>query len=61
MKLDFTRTKHFGRISNARLISSVFAQSTGVGAGYVGFVNGDALIGPSILVNWHLSYFAADP
>jgi O-antigen/teichoic acid export membrane protein len=44
-----SRTKHFGRLSIARLISSVSAQSTILGAGYAGFVSGGVLIGSRIL------------
>ena len=44
-----SRTKHFGRLSIARLISSVSAQSTVLGAGYAGFVSGGVLIGSRIL------------
>ena len=44
-----SRTKHFGRLSIARLISSVFAQSTRLGAGYAGFVSSSVLIGSGIL------------
>ena len=44
-----SRTKHFGRLSIARLISSIFAQSTVLGAGYAGFVSGGVLIGSRVL------------
>jgi O-antigen/teichoic acid export membrane protein len=44
-----SRTKHFGRLSIARLISSIFAQSTRLGAGYAGFASGGVLIGSGIL------------
>jgi O-antigen/teichoic acid export membrane protein len=44
-----SRTKHFGRLSIARLISSFTAQSTVLGAGYAGFVSGGALIGSRIV------------
>jgi len=44
-----SRTKHFGRLSIARIISSVVAQTTKLGAGFAGFVSGGVLIGTSIL------------
>ena len=44
-----SRTKHFGRLSIARLISSIFAQSTKLVAGYAGFVSGGVLIASGIL------------
>jgi len=44
-----SRTKHFGRLSVARVISSVVAQSAKLGAGFAGFVSGGILIGTSIL------------
>jgi len=44
-----SRTKHFGRLSIARVISSVVAQSTKLGAGFAGFVSGGVLIGTGIL------------
>jgi len=44
-----TRTKHFGRLSIAIIISSVVAQTTKLGAGFVGFVSGGILIGTTIL------------
>jgi O-antigen/teichoic acid export membrane protein len=44
-----SRTKHFGRLSIARLVSSVSAQSTVLGTGYAGFVSGGVLIGSRIL------------
>ena len=44
-----SRTKHFGRLSIARVISSVVAQTTKLGAGLAGFVSGGVLIGTGIL------------
>jgi len=44
-----SRTKHFGRLSIARFISSVFTQSTMLGAGYAGFASGVVLIGSRIV------------
>jgi len=44
-----SRTKHFGRLSIARVISSVVAQATKLGAGFAGFVSGGVLIGTGIL------------
>ncbi len=44
-----SRTKHFGRLSIARVISSVVAQSTKLGAGFAGFVSGGVLIATGIL------------
>ena len=44
-----SRTKHFGRLSIARVISSVVAQTTKLGAGFAGFVSGGVLIGTGIL------------
>jgi len=44
-----SRTKHFGRLSIARVISSVATQTTKLGAGFAGFVSGGALIGTGIL------------
>jgi O-antigen/teichoic acid export membrane protein len=44
-----SRTKHFGRLSIARVISSVVAQTTKLGAGFAGSVSGGVLIGTSIL------------
>jgi len=44
-----SRTKQFGRLSIARVISSVVAQSTKLGAGFAGFVSGGVLIGTGIL------------
>ncbi|MFV9646986.1 MAG: hypothetical protein ACNYWU_14275, partial [Desulfobacterales bacterium] len=35
-----SRTKHFGRLSIARIVSSVVAQTTKLGAGFAGFVSG---------------------
>jgi O-antigen/teichoic acid export membrane protein len=44
-----SRTKHFGRLSIARVVSSVVAQGTKLGAGFAGFVSGGVLIGTGIL------------
>jgi len=44
-----SRTKHFGRLSIARVISSVATQTTKLGAGFAGFVSGGVLIGTSLL------------
>ncbi|RLB77730.1 MAG: lipopolysaccharide biosynthesis protein, partial [Deltaproteobacteria bacterium] len=44
-----SRTKHFGRLSIARVISSVVTQTTKLGAGLAGFVSSGVLIGTGIL------------
>ncbi|MDL1960302.1 MAG: oligosaccharide flippase family protein [Deltaproteobacteria bacterium] len=44
-----SRTKHFGRLSIARVVSSVATQATKLGAGFAGFVSGGVLIGTGIL------------
>lgn len=44
-----SRTKHFGRLSIARVISSVVAQTTKLGAGFAGFVSGGVLLVATIL------------
>jgi len=44
-----SRTKHFGRLSIARVVSSVVAQTTKLGAGFSGFVSGGVLIGTGVL------------
>lgn len=44
-----SRTKRFGRLSIARVISSVVAQTTKLGAGFAGFVSGGILIGTRFL------------
>lgn len=44
-----SRTKHFGRLSIARVVSSVVAQGTKLGAGFAGFVSSGVLIGTGIL------------
>ncbi len=44
-----SRTKHFGRLSITRVVSSVVAQTTKLGAGFSGFVSGGVLIGTGIL------------
>lgn len=47
-----SRTKQFGRLSIARVLSSLVAQTTKLGAGFAGFVSGGALIGTTILGNF---------
>lgn len=44
-----SRTKHFGRLSIARVISSITTQAIKLGAGFAGFVSGGVLIGTGIL------------
>jgi lipopolysaccharide exporter len=44
-----SRTKHFGRLSVAQIISSLTTQTTKVAAGFAGFVSGGVLIGTSVL------------
>lgn len=44
-----SRTKHFGRLSVARVVSSVVTQTTKLGAGFSGLVSGGVLIGTGIL------------
>ena len=44
-----SRTKHFSRLSIARVVSSVATQITKLGAGFAGFVSGGVLIGTGIL------------
>jgi O-antigen/teichoic acid export membrane protein len=44
-----SRTKHFGRLSIARVVSSVVTQTTKLGTGFAGFVSGGVLIGTGIL------------
>ena len=44
-----TRTKHFGRISIIKIISSITTQSTKLTAGFAGFVSGGVLIITSML------------
>ena len=44
-----SRTKHFGRLSIARVVSSVVAQGTKLGAGFAGFVSSGVLIGTAAL------------
>jgi len=44
-----SRTKHFSRLSIARVVSSVVAQGTKLGSGFVGFISGGVLIGTNIL------------
>jgi len=46
-----SRTKHFGRLSIARVVSSVVAQTTKLGAGFAGFVSGGVLICTGIFGN----------
>lgn len=44
-----SRTKHFGRLSVAQIISSLTTQATKLAAGFAGFVSGGVLIGTSVL------------
>lgn len=44
-----SRTKHFGRLSVAQIISSLTKQTTKLAAGFAGFVSGGVLIGTSVL------------
>jgi len=44
-----SRTKHFGRLSIAQIISSLTTQTTKLAAGFAGFVNGGVLIGTSVI------------
>ena len=44
-----SRTKHFGRLSVAQIISSFTTQTTKLAAGFAGFVNGGVLIVTSVL------------
>ena len=44
-----SRTKHFGRLSVAQVISSLTTQTTKLAAGFAGFVSGGVLIGTSVL------------
>ena len=46
-----TRTKHFGRLSVAKVISSVTADATKLAAGFLGFVSAGILIGTLMLKN----------
>jgi O-antigen/teichoic acid export membrane protein len=46
-----SRTKHFGRLSVAQIISTLITQSTKLAAGFAGFVSGGVLIGTSVLGN----------
>jgi O-antigen/teichoic acid export membrane protein len=39
-----SRTKHFGRISVAQILSATVSQTTRIGGGFVGFVSGGVLI-----------------
>ncbi len=43
-----SRTKHFGRLSIARVFQSITTTSTQLGSGYIGYGNGGSLIGASI-------------
>ncbi len=51
LSLDYwnSRSKHFGRLSIARVVSSVVTQTTRLGAGFAGFVSGGILIATGIL------------
>jgi O-antigen/teichoic acid export membrane protein len=44
-----SRTKHFGRLSVAQIVTSVTTQVTKLTAGFVGFVSGGVLIGTTVL------------
>lgn len=44
-----SRTKHFGRLSITRVVSSITMQVIKLGAGFAGFVSGGVLIGTGIL------------
>jgi O-antigen/teichoic acid export membrane protein len=44
-----TRTKHYGRLSIAQVISSLTSQATKLAAGFAGFVSGGVLIGTGVL------------
>jgi O-antigen/teichoic acid export membrane protein len=44
-----SRTKHFGRLSIARILSSTVAQTTKIGVGFAGFVSGGVLIATRLL------------
>ncbi|MEN6488158.1 MAG: lipopolysaccharide biosynthesis protein [Smithella sp.] len=44
-----SRTKHFGRLSVARIVSSLTTQTAKLAAGFAGFVGGGILIGTSVL------------
>ncbi len=44
-----SRTKHFGRLSVARIVSSLTTQTAKLAAGSAGFVGGGILIGTSVL------------
>lgn len=43
-----SRTKHFGRLSIARVVSSIVTQATKLSAGFAGYVSGGVLIGTAI-------------
>jgi O-antigen/teichoic acid export membrane protein len=47
-----SRTKHFGRLSVARVVSSTAAQATKLMFGFAGYVSGGILIGSAILGNF---------
>ncbi|MDI9561260.1 MAG: oligosaccharide flippase family protein, partial [Pseudomonadota bacterium] len=44
-----SRTKHFGRLSIAQVVSSLTTQATKLAAGFSGLVSGGVLIGTSVL------------
>ncbi len=46
-----SRTKHFGRLSIARVVSATTTQATKLAAGFAGYISGGVLIGTSILGN----------
>lgn len=47
-----SRTKHFGRLSVAQVLSSLTTQTTKLAAGFAGFLSGGVLIGTFILGNF---------
>lgn len=44
-----SRTKHFGRLSITRVVSSAVTQATKLGFGFAGYVSGGVLIGATII------------
>ncbi len=44
-----SRTKHFGRLSVAQIVTSLTTQATKLAAGFSGFVSGGVLIGTTVL------------
>ena len=47
-----SRTKHFGRLSIVRVVSSIGTQATNLGLGFAGYVSGGVLIGANIFGNF---------